>query len=549
LIAEFDEVRPSGGQLQIIQGAVGSGKSLFTRRYREVMQSQDLSDRTRWAFVDFNYSPADISQAEGWLCKEFAESFQRENPTIDMSSGEVLRGVFSRNIQKRKAIYDELSRTSASEAAVARARDLAAWQDSPEETARGIADYVLGSRHDVLIAVMDNVDRLDLHGQLDAFQLALWFMQLTRCFVILQMRDETYERYKDKPPLDTFRTGVTFHISPPRLTDVVRRRLELSYEYLAAHAEKKQSYAVETGARVSYPGSELESFLRGLYSELFDRRRNITRVLEATAGWDVRRALEMFVSIITSGHLSTAAITSTVLGGRGVPITEQSILRILMRTEYRFFSDSSGFLSNIFTFDPEWQKPDNFLLVEILYFLARNRKARGQIGLEGYFTCRYVADELQRLGYVAEDVLAAINMLLNRRLVAADHMNFSSVSLDDSVHILASGFMHVRLIAARMEYIYGVIPATPMFDRPVADRLSEFIKNESLRGRIASHQKVEAVEIFYRYLLGQRATHRTPFSLSDDTGAAYVLRQMAGAIEHAKNVAAGTPSEPDPLDF
>jgi hypothetical protein len=69
----------------------------------------------------------------------------------------------------------------------------------------------MGVRHDeVLISVMDNVDRRDLKSQLDAFQLSLWFMEQTRSFVILQMRDETYERYKDKPPLDAFWTGIDF---------------------------------------------------------------------------------------------------------------------------------------------------------------------------------------------------------------------------------------------------------------------------------------------------------------------------------------------------
>jgi len=401
----------------------------------------------------------------------------------------------------------------------------------------------------VLIAVMDNVDRLDLTNQLHAFQLTLWFMQLTRCFVILQMRDETYERYKNKPPLDTFRTGITFHISPPRFTDVVKRRLELSLDYLAAHAENRQSYKTEKGIKISYPKSVLEEFLHELYVELFDRRRNISRVLEALAGWDVRRALQMFVSIITSGHLSETAVTSTVLGGRGVPITERSIVKILMRTEYRLFSDHSGFVSNIFSFDPDWQKPDNFILVEILYFLAVNRKRKGQIGLEGYFTCRHVADEMQRFGYIPEDALGALNLLLQRQLISADHMNFKSVTFDDSVHILASGFMHVRILASRTEYLYGVIPTTPIFEKPVSEELAEAVKNEMTRGRIPSNQRLRAVELFYDYLTRQAEANRTPFSPLEDTGTAYVLRHIAGAIEFSKNIQAGSTEGADPLDL
>ena len=186
--------------------------------------------------------------------------------------------------------------------------------------------------------------------------------------------------------------------------------------------------------------------------------------------------------------------------------------------------------------DPEWQKPDNFIMIEILYFLARNRKRKGETGLEGYFSCRRVADELQRMGYIPEDTLSALNVALQRQLISADHMNFTCVDFDDSVHILASGFMHVRVLAARIEYLYGVIPTTPIIDRDVAARLSEFVKNENARGRAFSHQRLQAVEIFHSYLVRQKRAMETPFSASGDNGASYVLGQIEGAIEHFKNI-------------
>jgi len=547
MITEFIRNRPEGGQLQIIQGAVGTGKSLFMKRYRGVLQPAELEARTRWSFVDFNGSPATLDHAEKWLCKSFIESFEAENPGIDLSSEQVLRGVFSRKIQHRKPIYQDLVKHSPEHAAIARAKDLANWQDDPEETASGIADYVLGIRQEVLVAVMDNVDRLDLANQLDAFQLALWFMQRTRCFVVLQMRDETYERYKNKPPLDTYRTNITFHITPPRFIDVVKKRLELSMAYLADHAEEKQSYSIESGVRIVYPKSELGIFLQRLYLDVFDRKRNVSRVLEALAGRNVRRALDMFVSIITSGHISSTSITWTVLKGSESPITERDVLKVLMRTDYRFFSDHSGFIYNIFTCDPEWQRPDNFLVSEVLYFLAANRKRPGQIGLEGYFTCRYVSDELQRIGYSKEDVLAALNMLLKRELISADHMNFASVGYDDSVHILPSGYIHVRILATRLEYLHAILATTPIFDESVARELGEFVKLENARGGINRYQRARAVETFYNYLVRQRRSIPSPFIRRGD-GGAYVLSKIQDAIRHFYNA---NPSDqtPDALDI
>jgi hypothetical protein len=270
-------------------------------------------------------------------------------------------------------------------------------------------------------------------------------------------------------------------------------------------------------------------------------------VLEALAGRDVRRALEMFVNIITSGHLSSAAITSTAIGG-GVAISERLIIKILMRTDYNFFSERSGFISNIFNYDPDWEKPDNFLLVEILYLLARNRKKVGQMGLEGYFTCRSIIEDLQRFGYVPGDTLNALNYLLKRQLIAADHMNFRKVELDDCVRILASGFIHIRVLAGRIEYLYGVLPATPLTDKGVADRIADIVRNEATRGSIGSHQSLAAVETFYTYLLQEAEFLSNPFLAGVQTGRAYVLEKIQRGIDLFRNANAGFPSSPDVLD-
>lgn len=478
-IGAYDGDRPKYGQLQIIQGPVGAGKSLFIRRYRDVLQPDTDSNRTRWAFIDFNSSEdlADVEPATLWLYRSFNEAFRAENATIDLDSTAVLRRIFARNIARRQGIYDDLERASKQEAAVIRNKDLISWQDDPRELARGIAQYVLEDRREILVAVMDNVDRLDLTSQLNAFQLALSFMSLTKAFVILQMRDETYERFKNRPPLDTYRSGIAFHISPPRFVDVVKRRLELSLDYLAKSAPEVQRYTLESGIRLVYPKSQLGDFLREMYVELFGRRHNSTRVLEALAGRDVRRALEIFVNMVVSGHLSSI-VASKMLEPAANAIREHHILKVLMRTDYRFASDNSGFTVNLFYFDPEWQRGDNFIFIEILYWLIINRKRHGELGLQGYFSCRTLADELQRIGYVAEDVLAAARYLLTKQLITADHLGSSTLSFDDSIRVLASGFMHLRVLSERVEYLFGVLPTVPFVDEASAQALTSVLVRE-----------------------------------------------------------------------
>ncbi len=240
----------------------------------------------------------------------------------------------------------------------------------------------------------------------------------------------------------------------------------------------------------------------------------------------------MFASIITSGHLSTSRITSSVRGGREFPITEVIVLKILMRTEYRLFSDVSGFVTNIFHFDTKWDNPDNFLLCECLFFLAMNRTVVGQLGIEGYFTCRHVCDAVQLLGYAPDDTLLALNYLLGRQLISADHMRFSEVGFDDAIRILASGFMHIRILPERLEYCFGVLPVTPIVESDAASKIANYVNREITRDDVAEHDQMLSVEIFYNYLLRQLQVRRghTPFVESKMTGARYVLDRMLDCI-------------------
>lgn len=551
-VASFDEERPDGGQLQIVQGAVGAGKSLFIRRYKEVLQPLELQSRCRWAWVDFGSGSFDLSNAQGWLCRAFNESFQAENPSINFASREVLWGIFSKQIQRRKPIYDDVAVWDKTKAAILRNEDLQKWQDDTIEYAIGLANHILGQRQELLLVVMDNVDRLDLKTQLNIFQLALWFMSQTKAFVVLQMRDETYERFKTKPPLDTFRAGIAFHISPPRFIDVVRKRLDLSLEYLSSKSAQTQSYTLPSGARIVIPTSELGRFLQELYIELFERRRNISRVMESLAGRDVRRALDMFVSIITSGHLGEDAITSQVRGGKEIRITEHNLLKILMRTDYQLFSDQSGFVSNVFHFENEWVRPSNFLVIEILFYLSARRKQSGQIGIEGYFTVEHLCDEMQRLGFDPEDVQKAVIYALARYLVDADHMGNISVGPADSVKISASGYIHLRTLVERLEYLYGVLPVTRITDEKILDVFAEAIVREIRLGDLSARAKLQVVEVFRRYLgkqakeFAEAAGHA--FDLNDrNSGAAYVLRAMDRGIMRFYR-REGAKLEADPLD-
>jgi hypothetical protein len=271
--------------------------------------------------------------------------------------------------------------------------------------------------------------------------------------------------------------------------------------------------------------------------DLFEKRHNLSRILQALAGRNIREALEMFVSILNSGHLREEAITSTAIGAGGIALPEYTVLRILMRTEYQFFNNDSGFVSNIFHFDEEWQQPNNFILPEILFWLADNRKRRGEIGLEGYFSGARLADELQKGGFVREDVWRACSWLVGKNLVEADHMGRTSVTSADSIKITAAGFIHLRVLCERLEYLYGVLTVTPVSESTTAHQLADFVRTENRLGQLGGFQQARAVEVFLAYLKNQYNHLKTAYPEfgADRSGASFVIKQIESALRYLRN--------------
>jgi hypothetical protein len=536
-LADLTSLKPQSGELQLITGGVGSGKSLFARRYKELLQPDALSTVAHWAFIDFLFAPDDLRDAEEWVYKTFVQSLFDEGLQIDLRDPDEQEKVFAADIADREAFYFRMSAAEPGRGMLERARDIEGWRQDPERSAKALARYIEGDKGEILIVVFDNVDRRDAEDQLGAFQLALWFMNQVRCLVILQMRDTTFEAHKDERPLDTYKTGQVFHIGPPRFIDVVKRRLELSLNELARQAPQTIKYRTPSGATISYPKSRAGAFLKGLYLELFERTNNVSRVLEALAGRNVRKALDMFMSIITSGHMPEDLITKVASGYEMAHFPEHLVLRILMRQDYRFYAENRGFTANVFYCDNTWVRPSNLLIPELLFFLIEERKTPGDNGQLGFVSFERLLGHLERLGFVRSDAFAAAQYTLGNELIEADSATVSKLEISNCVKASASGWAHMRILAARTEYVASVLPTTALNDSSLGSRVYDLMIAESRFGKLFPEQRIQVVELFHKYLRSQFAAakaHPGYHSLGKN-GSSYILKQIEDAVHFSKS--------------
>jgi hypothetical protein len=484
----------------MVVGGVGAGKSMFIERYLRYLIDPEIKQDTIWVTVNFNEAPSDLSDVETWICHQFVQMYSSQIADDNPLSFDNLKRYFSPDISSRRdGVYKLLYRNNKKEYELRLSDDLSRWTDDPIKLCTGIIRYHVKDRGIPVVVVFDNVDRRERDQQLQVFQAVQWFRHKNKCFSLLSLRDETFDAYKEQPPLDAFLKPFAFRITAPSFVTVARKRLELAIEHLTKNAEKTQTFTLASGAVVTYPTDNLGRYLMAIYISIFHPRRSIRVILEALSGRNIRRALEMFAEILMSGYLPDWLLFS-ISEGRTRTIAEWQIIRVLMRTNYRYFASEHGYVTNLFDIPEEGKTANNFLMIEVLEFLVVNRKKHTEFQLEGYFNVSQILDALSSHGYSVEDLMWALERCLNQGLIIADHQRTKNLAVDDYVKVSAAGFYHVRFLAKRAEYLANIPIDTFISDREKAERITKISTDKW------PHTE-ERLSILRDYLVSERARY------------------------------------------
>lgn len=240
----------------------------------------------------------------------------------------------------------------------------------------------------------------------------------------------------------------------------------------------------------------------------------------------------MFSNVLVSGHIPTSSLVSTMVTGGETSIQESDLIRALMRTNYLYFYDGHGFVRNIFDFAPGARRPSHFLKIELLDFLARNRKKVGTARYEGYFGVEYLIRRFAELGFPEDDILSSLELLLAQNLILADHLRSSGLGTGDLVRIHVSGFIHLRLLSARIDYLSACALVTPLASETHARDIASGWQISPPHSDVAYRHKLQSAQILKSYLEGQyrKFAGASPFFAEESHGTRAILRQFDDAI-------------------
>jgi GTPase SAR1 family protein len=528
------------GRVQLIVGAVGSGKSIFIRRFYRRMLPDDIAEHTYWAFINFNVLPPQKNLRD-LIAERFIQSFEETNG-INVHDLEMAEKLFSPEMKQfERGAAKQLLPHSEQQWHHQRYLHMKALTDDKEKCVQAISRHFAGEKKKGIVIVFDNVDKRSRDLQLDIFEAAQWIKDITRALVIVNLRDTTFEAHKDEKPLDAFINAVNFYIRPPRFAEVIRKRLEIVLDSMKSEGmlSVDQSYTLESGAKIYYSAEKLTAFLTGIYKSLFERKISaVGAAIESLVARNVRVALGMFADIISSPHVPTSQITTAAVTGTPDQIDEDRILRALMRGRYRLFHNRGPYVRNVIGVDLECKRPSNFLYADILEFLIRSRKQKIDFSVEGYASAGAVVSRMGTLGYDEEDAFRSLKQLVQWNLVEPESLALDELQWTDPVQVHASGFIHMRYLLQRPEYLVGISADLAVSSFETSSNIAA-VWNQSGGGEPGFNGRKRILQQVHNYMIAEYERRCKRHAFYDDVG--YGGKTVVQSLEIGLNRHTGQP--------
>jgi len=433
--------RQKPGELCLLIGDAGSGKSTFTDYVSSIALDKSVSNNTHWLHVNLNSAPLSREAIYQWLTTEVLSGTQQLHQETDFETLEFQRKIYKKQLtdleKKRGALFapDSLERANLIN------DQLEKLEADRELTLKATLEHLYRDTGKLLIVVLDNCDKRSGDDQLLMFDVATWLKNSFHCMVFLPIRDTTYDTYRDSPPLDTVVKDLVFRIDPPRLEQVVQKRLEYAARELAKD-HTKFSYFVENGARVECAREEVGKYLSALVRSVFQNNR-FKAIISGLAGRNIRKGIEILLEICRSGHIPEGEIWKARTVGGAHQFPSHLIMQILLKGRRKYYSDNSTHLKNLFHSNEDDGLPDPFARLAILKWLEHHKETYGASKKKGIHKLEALVGDLQSQGFSSLAIWRAVRDLAESDCIDAETTELSEADL---VSISLAGSVHLSLL-------------------------------------------------------------------------------------------------------
>jgi len=499
---------PLENKVLLIVGSVGSGKTTFIDHLKEVALPSDIINKTLWLRFNMNDSPVSADEVYDWLRGKIIEQCQISYPDIDFDSLEYLKKLYSVEINKFNKGEGQL--LSGDEYNKELYNIIKSCKGNLHNTALAYTRYCGTERGKLVVIALDNCDKRTLPEQLLMFQAAQWLQNEFRSLIILPLREETYDNYRDKPPLDTALKDMVFRIEPPLFSLVLQSRVQLVLKEMIRHdGNNTLKYSLPNGFTVEYGKDERSFYLTSIVNSIFVHDAQIRRMIVGLSGRNIRRALELFLEFCTSGHITESEFLKIRQSEGRYALPLHIVTRVLLRLNRRFYDSDNSYLKNIFSTSKDDERANYFTRFAILRWFSDKFNSSGPTGLKGYFPLSDLKSGLVMFGFSPNVITREVDYLLQGQCLVSEDFRDVGITDEDLLRLSSAGFVHLDMLS-NISYLAAIAEDTLFSDESLARRISDRM------GSVQSQYNKEMVSSNAKELVEYLDKHRS--NISDFSG-------------------------------
>jgi GTPase SAR1 family protein len=332
------------------------------------------------------------------------------------------------------------------------------------EHLKAALNYISKNQRKQIIIFIDNCDQRSDQDQETAFLIAQEFASDWPMIVFISIRPETFHRTKrESGALSGYHTKA-FTIPPPRLDDVIKKRLEFAQKITSGEIALT---TLDNKTSFSKLHSLIDVFLFSIEANQY-----LLTFLNNVSNENIRKAIELIKKFFGSGHVDMEKIIEIYDrdGRYTIPIHE--LLRSVIYGDNIHYSPTNSEIINVFDIRHN-KSNDHFILLIFLSLLddfSKNSRNHGFVSVEETYSY------LQGVGYLTNQIDSILNFSYSRKLFETsqkgDQLDIQNTNLQ--IRITNSGIYHLRFLTQSFTYIDSIIVDTPI----LSDSVKALILNE-----------------------------------------------------------------------
>lgn len=483
LLAESLSKRPI-----LLIGDVGVGKTMFIKHFYRVAAKDVFADAIV-IYIDFGSIPTLDEEIETFVEKEIKTQLI-EIYNIDIEERNFVRAILHGDLMRfEKGIYGDLRETDPETFRKKQIDYIEEKLQKKDDYIRKSLSHISKGQRKQIVIFLDNVDQRVDHFQEKVFLIGQTMADNWPVTVFISIRPETFYKSRAAGTLSAYHPRA-FTIAPPRVDEVIARRLKYGVELL------NKGIGLGPTSRISVQSSTLADYLNILvYS--FSNNKYLIEFLDNMCGGNIRLALDFVRAFIGSGHVDTEKILKKYheAGNYLVPLHE--FLRAVTYVDHEYYSPQASVILNMF----DILMPDGKEHFLVPIFLTQMDRWAQKSATDGFVHVADIYSYLQMFGYYPNQVSWAIQRLSYRNLLEsakphAQRLNGGSTGFSEESHfrITSIGAYYVKRLITRFTYLDAVIVDTP-------------ILSAELRRQIANefdiHERLVRAKLFADYLDSQ----------------------------------------------